>query len=380
MTPGGSHGHDTGVAPAWLPDAMRTYLAHTEGGLPIRALARRAGCHPSTVLRQVRRTETARDDPLVDAGLDRLGRIWRHHGGRRADDTDIRGDRMPTTRPKMEAAPDSAETLRVLRALCEPDTLLVIAAGIEDAVVVYNASGDRPVRRAVLTRVLAEELALRGLISGRQSGRIARYAITAAGRAEAGRLMAARESRCMSAVGKTGGTTREAVVTPFPDRAAGRNRGEASRRPVGADAPLHVLARRRRPDGTPYIGPELVAAAIRFRESFEIASLGNALTGDWSRLIAGRIDGGQGGGRGGRDGGPTRRLEAEQSLAAAIRALGPELAETAIMAICQEKGMETVEQALDFPARSGKIVLRIALNSLARHYGTTGGDGFEMIS
>lgn len=378
MTPGGNHGQDTGGAPGWLPEPMRTYLAHTEGGLPIRALARRAGCHPSTVLRQVRRTEIARDDPLVDAGLDRLGRIWRHRGGGRADKTDIRGDGMPTTRPKTEAATNGVETLRVLRALCEPDTLLVIAAGIEDAVVVFNASGDRPVRRAVLTRVLAEELALRGLISGRQSGRIARYAITAAGRAEVGRLMAARESRCMSAVGTAPETSRTGTVTKFPDRAAPRDRAEAARRPVGADAPLHVLARRRRPDGTPYIGPELVAAAIRFRECYEIAALGGGLTGDWGRLIAGRIDGGAG--SGGRDGGPTRRLEAEQSLAAAIRALGPELAETAIMAICQEKGMEAVEQALDFPARSGKIVLRIALNSLARHYGTEGGDGFEMIS
>ena len=32
----------------------------------------------------------------------------------------------------------------------------MIAAGIEEAVVVFNAGGDRPVRRAVLTRVLAE--------------------------------------------------------------------------------------------------------------------------------------------------------------------------------------------------------------------------------
>ena len=33
---------------------LRLYLAHTEAGIPIRGLARDAGCHASTVLRQIR--------------------------------------------------------------------------------------------------------------------------------------------------------------------------------------------------------------------------------------------------------------------------------------------------------------------------------------
>ena len=55
--------------PAWVPEMARHYLAHTEDGAGIRALARSAGCHASTVLRQVRRMETLRDDPLVDEML-----------------------------------------------------------------------------------------------------------------------------------------------------------------------------------------------------------------------------------------------------------------------------------------------------------------------
>ena len=31
--------------------------------------SREAGCHPSTILRQVRKLETLRDDPLVDRAL-----------------------------------------------------------------------------------------------------------------------------------------------------------------------------------------------------------------------------------------------------------------------------------------------------------------------
>ena len=61
--------------PAWLPDAVRLYLDHTEQGVSLRQLARREGCHASTVMRQVRRYENRRDDPLVDEALDALGRV-----------------------------------------------------------------------------------------------------------------------------------------------------------------------------------------------------------------------------------------------------------------------------------------------------------------
>ena len=48
--------------PVWVPDAARNYLAHTQKGLSIRAVARENACHPSTVLRQIRRFEGRRDD------------------------------------------------------------------------------------------------------------------------------------------------------------------------------------------------------------------------------------------------------------------------------------------------------------------------------
>jgi len=58
--------------PDWLPDAVRLYLDHTFSGVSLRALARRDGLHASTILRQVRRYETRRDDPLLDEALDHL--------------------------------------------------------------------------------------------------------------------------------------------------------------------------------------------------------------------------------------------------------------------------------------------------------------------
>ena len=61
--------HASSDLPHWVPAGARHYLVHTETGLSIRALGRASDCHPSTVLRQVRRIEGPRDDPLVDAAL-----------------------------------------------------------------------------------------------------------------------------------------------------------------------------------------------------------------------------------------------------------------------------------------------------------------------
>lgn len=58
--------------PDWVPEGAKHYIAHTEQGAPIRALARAAGCHASTVMRQIRKVEMRRDDPLVDAALRKL--------------------------------------------------------------------------------------------------------------------------------------------------------------------------------------------------------------------------------------------------------------------------------------------------------------------
>lgn len=359
--------------PHWLPTPVRTYLAHTEAGTSIRALARKAGVHPSTVLRQVRRTELLRDDPLADAALNRLGRYWKSPTapGR---NTSNNQDPLLMTAPKDDDLRLARESLRVLRALLEPDTLLVIADGVEDAVVVHNSGDGRPVRRAVLTRDVAEALALKEFIAGSHSGRLARYAITPAGRAEVRRLLAETESRRAVARGNAEDTD---VVDAGELFLGTESERRTRKRSAGAESPLSVLARRKRGSGGAWLTPDLVAAGLRFRESWEIAQLGGAMTRDWDKLVAGRVS--SGGGRGASGGGATRRLEAEQALSAAIRALGPDMAETVILAVCREQGMEDIEQKLDYPARSGKIVLRIALNTLARHYDETGSEDYDLI-
>lgn len=62
------------------------------------------------------------------------------------------------------------------------------------------------------------------------------------------------------------------------------------------------------------------------------------------------------------------QLAAKQRFEAATDALGDDLLDIAWRVICAGEGVPTAEKSLGWPARSGKLVLRIALDRLADYY------------
>ena len=64
------------------------------------------------------------------------------------------------------------------------------------------------------------------------------------------------------------------------------------------------------------------------------------------------------------------RIDAHRRFHAALDAAGPGLADICWRVICAGEGIAGAEKGLGGPARSGKLVLGLALDRLARFYGT----------
>lgn len=131
-----------------------------------------------------------------------------------------------------------------------------------------------------------------------------------------------------------------------------------------AESPLVWLARRKGRDGRPLIEPVQVQAGERLRLDFTRAQLGPRVTLNWD--TAGTNN------RSPSSGGLTiteTALSARQRVAQALNAVGPEFSGLLLDVCCFLKGLEDVERERGWPMRSGKIVLQLGLDRLARHYG-----------
>ncbi|MGB1034157.1 MAG: DUF6456 domain-containing protein, partial [Primorskyibacter sp.] len=138
---------------------------------------------------------------------------------------------------------------------------------------------------------------------------------------------------------------------------------------VRTESPLQALSRRREKDGSPFLTPHMVAAGERLREDFELAQLGPSVAQNWDRFLVG----GRGAAASGCGVPGGRGRAAQERLEAALADLGPGLADAALRCCCYLEGLEVTERRMGWSQRSGKIVLRIALQRLIRHYDSAGG-------
>lgn len=106
-------------------------------------------------------------------------------------------------------------------------------------------------------------------------------------------------------------------------------------------------------------------AGERLRSDYERAALAPGVTMRWTAAPAGNRRQGPSAGLD-----PTlAQIEAKRRFDAAIAAMGPGLSDILWRVVCADERLAGAEQAMGWPARSGKLVLGIALDRLADFYG-----------
>jgi hypothetical protein len=181
-------------------------------------------------------------------------------------------------------------------------------------------------------------------------------AVTAAGQAHAARTALAGNAALDPFIGQHLGLARREIETAT---------GRAEVAVNDCESPLVWLARRKGRDGRALVEPTQLQAGERLRAEFTRAQLTPRVTSNWSAAVTD--------GRRSFGGGETSFTEtviaARQRLRHALDAVGPEFAGLLLDVCCFLKRLEDVERERGWPARSAKVVLQLALDRLARHYG-----------
>ena len=131
-----------------------------------------------------------------------------------------------------------------------------------------------------------------------------------------------------------------------------------------SESPLAWLARRKGRDGRTMISPNQFIAGEKLRADFTRGHLSPRVTSDWSAPTGRSRSFVSGAGEM-----TDLVIASRQRVRLAMEACGPEFSGLLMDVCCFLRGLEEVERERGWPLRSAKIVLQLALDRLARHYG-----------
>lgn len=244
----------------------------------------------------------------------------------------------------------SAAAQRAVQRLAAPNALLAQTA--DKSWFGVFANGDR--RRRPLARIKAgevRELAASGALEACSGG----YVLSSAGRASARREGAAPEERYI------------AQHAAIADRSVIDGDGDVRVvRGVAQSSVLARLAQLRDAAGAPWLKSEELRAAQIVRRDWEAAQAGLSRGLDWS---APPLGGNAARAANAQEMAMAARCDARKRVALALDALAPPLRRVVERACIQEEGLEAIERAENWPARSGKLALKLGLAQLAAALG-----------
>lgn len=236
--------------------------------------------------------------------------------------------------------------LRALQRLAAPNCVLAR----EPRADVFGVFPGRDRRRRPVVRLSASEV--RALEADGAIERVAEdvYALSAAGLARA-RREETQPSECFAAQHR-----------PIGDRAVMDDDG-APRLVRGhdPDAALRRLAALRDSNGAPWLNTAELSAATRLRADWDYAERGLVRGSDWASPPLGSTPRATNG----AEAAMAARCDARRNVDAALSKLAPALRRVVERVCLHEQGLEAIERGESWPARSGKVALKLALGQLA---------------
>lgn len=240
-----------------------------------------------------------------------------------------------------------AAIARALGRLGGPEMVLAPLSGANGYGVFAGADRRRrPLARLSLAQV--SDLAAEGAIA-RRGGE--NFVITAAGRARLRRGSAAAEERFLA--------QHAAITTRTIIDGEG---GEHIVRGVEGAAALKRLACLRAADGARWLAADELAAAARLHEDWRLGQAGLVGGSDWTAPPRGAVARGPGNGR---EGALARYCDARSRVEEALAGLALPLRRVVERVCLHEQGLEALERQEGWPARSGRIALKLGLAQLA---------------
>ena len=250
--------------------------------------------------------------------------------------------------------------IRLSRVLAKPHAYAVAVDGQERALVVLGGA-EVAAQRALesFPAGLIADAERRGWLGRGGEGK---WCITALGRSALKRALSRSSGDCHGRAKHGRARKVVAVEVPRPSAAV-------------SESPLGWLHQRRGKSGVPLITDEQFAAGERLRADYWFAGLSPRVTANWS-VVAPCSRGGGGGFTQGDL--ADNVLAARERVNRALGAVGPELSSILVDVCCHLRGLERIERDNCWVARSAKVVLQLALTSLARHYGLLGARAVPM--
>jgi hypothetical protein len=142
-----------------------------------------------------------------------------------------------------------------------------------------------------------------------------------------------------------------------------RDGDEREVRAIESSGAFKRLRAMRGADGAPFLSSEELAAAARLHADWMLGQIGLIGGSNWSAPPRGGTARGPGNVR---EGVMAAQCDARARVSDALEALAPQLRRVVERVCLYEEGLEALERAENWPARSGKIALKLGLAQLAR--------------